>query len=538
MISSWMIIFDIKLQMQKRGICLVSVKKAYWNRPEVVAFGASLAVGFFVHLFGLVNILHNHDDIWNQPMGFGAGITSGRWLLSILGRVSQKLGLGYNLPTVNGIIFLVLIAVSAGIVISVLQIRNRVSAGLMGAFWTVFPSVTSVMFYKFTTVYYGIAVCLSVLAVWVFQKQKYGLLISAVCIACSLGIYQGYVPITISLMVLVLLKQALDREINVRILISRGLLFSGSLVLGVLLYFLILKGLTAAFHISLTDYQGINSMGKMSLHSIPSLIHLAVRQFIMLPIHDYCSLANIGLLKVCYVAVMGLSVVIFGFALVKSGKQWLEIALDVSLFLLLPLAINFIVVMCPDGDIHTLMVYAFALMPGIPLVLLECWEKDGVKLKNVAKTCRWCVSIALAVMIFCYGYYANVHYTAMYYANRQVENYFSSMVTQIRMTPGYDTEKQWAFIGNISDPLLKSDWKQAMSYGGHCFTDDLLNQYSRISWINHYLGYQIPEVSGETLAELMKTESVREMPCWPNEGSIQIIGDVVVIKLENILDQK
>ena len=116
-ISSWMIIFDIKLQMQKRGICLVSVKKAYWNRPEVVAFGVSLAFGFFGHLFGLVNILHNHDDIWNQPMGFGAGITSGRWLLSILGRVSQKLGLGYNLPTVNGIIFLVLIAVSAGIVI-------------------------------------------------------------------------------------------------------------------------------------------------------------------------------------------------------------------------------------------------------------------------------------------------------------------------------------------------------------------------------------------------------------------------------------
>ena len=226
---------------------MVSVKKAYWNRPEVVAIGTSLAVGFFVHLFGFVNILHNHDDIWNQPMGFGAGITSGRWLLSILGAVFQKLGFGYNLPTVNSVIFLILIAVAAGIVISVLQIRNRMAAGLMGAFWAVFPSVTSVMFYKFTTVYYGIAVCLAVTAVWVLPKQKYGLLISAACIACSLGIYQGYVPITISLMVLVLLKQMLTREINVRTLIFRGLYFCGSLMLGVLLYFLILKGLTAGY---------------------------------------------------------------------------------------------------------------------------------------------------------------------------------------------------------------------------------------------------------------------------------------------------
>ena len=511
-----------------------SVKKAYWNRPEVLAFFASLVVGFFVHLFGLVNILHNHDDIWNQPMGFGAGITSGRWLLSIFGRVSQKLGLGYNLPTVNGLIFLILIAVSAGIVISVLQIRNRVSAGLMGAFWSVFPSVTSVMFYKFTTVYYGIAVCLSVLAVWVFQKQKYGLIISAVCIACSLGIYQGYVPITISLMVLVLLKQTLAREIDARTVVFRGLYFSGSLILGVLLYFLILKGMTAVFHISLTDYQGIDSMGKMNLHSIPSLILLAVRQLFLLPLQDYCSLANIGLLKVCYIVIMGLSAVTFGFALTKLEKQWLFIALSVLLFLLLPLAINFIVVMCPEGEIHTLMVYAFALIPGIPLVLLECLETSGVKFKAA---CRLCISAVLVVMIFCYGYYANVHYTAMYYANRQVENYLSSMVTQVRMTPGYDTEKQWAFIGNVSDPLLQSDWKQAMSYGGHCFTDDLLNQYSRISWINQYLGYQISEASRETLAELLKMEAVKEMPCWPNQGSIQVIGDVVVIKFENILDQ-
>lgn len=513
---------------------MISTKKEYWKQPEIWALVVSFVVGLFIHLFGLVNILHNHDDIWNQPMGYGAGITSGRWMLSILGIVSQKLGFGYNLPTVNGVIFLIFIAISAGIVISVLQIRSRASASLVGAILAVFPSVTSVMFYKFTTVYYGIAVVLAVLAVWVLQKKKYGLPVSVVCIACSLGIYQAYIPITITLMVLVLLKQTLSGETDYRRLILRGFYYCGSLILGVLLYFLILNGLIAIFRTELTDYQGINSMGRLSVGELPVLVVQAIRQFCKIPLEDYCSLANTGLLKMSYAIVFGLSVISFVVVLMRSGQRWQIIALGVLLFLLLPLAVNFIVVMCPEGDIHTLMVYAFVLIPCIPLVLMERWEDLCGKCGKLWGMCRGILCVALVTMILCYGYSANVHYTAMYYANRQVENYFSGLVTQVRMTPGYDTDKQWAFIGNFSDPLLHSDWKQAMSYGGNCFTDDLLNQYSRTSWINHYLGYQIPEASSEIIAKLLKTEMIRKMPCWPDQGSIQIIGEVVVIKLENI----
>lgn len=515
---------------------MISTKKEYWKQPEIWALVVSFLVGLFIHLFGLVNILNNHDDIWNQPMGYGAGITSGRWMLSILGIVSQKLGFGYNLPTVNGVLFLIFIAISAGIVISVLQIRSRVSASLVGAILAVFPSVTSVMFYKFTTVYYGIAVVLAVLAVWVLQKKKYGLPVSVVCIACSLGIYQAYIPITITLMVLVLLKQTLSGETDYRKMVLRGFYYCGSLILGVLLYFLILNGLIAIFHIELTDYQGINSMGRLSVAELPVLVVRAIRQFCKIPLEDYCSLANTGLLKISYAIVFGMSAITFGIVLIKLRQWWQIIALGVLLFLLLPLAINFIVVMCPYGYIHTLMVYAFALIPCIPLMLLERWEDLYAKCGKLWTACRGIICVVLVTMILCYGYYANVNYTAMYYANRQVENYLSGLVTQVRMTPGYDADKQWAFIGNFSDPLLHSDWKWAMSYGGSSFTDELLNQYSRTSWINHYLGYQIPEASSGMVSELLKTDTVRDMPCWPDEGSIQIIGEVIVIKLENVLD--
>ena len=46
--------------------------------PFGIAVAAAMGVGTVTHLFGLVNILHNYDDIAQQPRGYGTGISSGR----------------------------------------------------------------------------------------------------------------------------------------------------------------------------------------------------------------------------------------------------------------------------------------------------------------------------------------------------------------------------------------------------------------------------------------------------------------------------
>ena len=72
------------------------INRKQLQTPEWMAFTGALLSGIVAHAFALVNILHNYDDILQQPKGYGAGITSGRWLLSILGDFSQNvLGMGY-----------------------------------------------------------------------------------------------------------------------------------------------------------------------------------------------------------------------------------------------------------------------------------------------------------------------------------------------------------------------------------------------------------------------------------------------------------
>ncbi len=509
----------------------VQIKNA--SQTVKTAVMAALVFGFVTHLFGLVNIMHNNDDIWQQPMGYGTGLSSGRWLLTILGDLQMRWGLGYNLSVFNGIVFLVLIALTAGLAVSVFRIRSRVSAAVIGVLFAVFPSTTSVLFFKYTTITYGIAIFLSVAAVWVLEGRRFGLLISAICTACGLGIYQAYVPITITMMVLLLIQQTLQGKSSFWKIVRRGLYFCGALLLGLALYFGLLKLCLTMYNTQLSDYQGVNNMGAISLGVLPGLLRRTFVDFCKMPLFDYCGLANIKLLKISYFALAGFTAAIMGYTLLRL-KKWELVLMAGGLCVLLPIAANFSVIMCPDALIYTLMVYAFVLIPCMPLILMECLPSDcAVQLKHMLTKGTLAVTI---LMSFCYAYYANVNYTAMYFSNRQVENYWNAIVTQVRMTEGFAPEQEWALVGSIDDPMLYSAWEDAVSYGGNRFTEDLLNQYSRLAWVSNYLGIQIPAADEQRVADLSRMEDVQQMPCWPAYGSIQIVEDTVVIKFQDLAE--
>ena len=509
---------DVKNQLQK---------------PSFTAACTSLAAGILTHCFGLVTILHNYDDIAQQPTGYGTGVTSGRWLLSLLGDFWEAIGGNYNLPFVNGVLFLILIAASAGLLVSVFAIRRRTLAALTGALFSVFPAAFSTLAFRYTAVYYGLAVLLSVLAAWILPKKRWGLLLSALCTACSLGIYQAYVPITIGIFVLLLLQQSLDPQANFRKLVLRGLYYCGALLLGLLLYFLLMKATLLLYGTQLSDYQGVNQMGKLSLQDLPGLVKEAVYSVIMLPLKDYCGIASIPLLKGIYILLTALSALELAYLWLKHIRKPLLILFGLCMCLIFPLAVNFIVIMCPDSWIYTLMVYSFVLLPIFPILLTE---RMTALSSHPPLNCRSSKILAfiLSILVGCYAYQTNVNYTALYYSNRQVENYLNSLIVQVRMAEGFDPSMKWAFIGEIEDPLLHSYWQYEMSYGGIEPTQWMLQRYSWPEWIRNYYGYSIPMSDEAAVLALSQTEAVAAMPCWPASGSIQIIGDTVVIKCQEL----
>lgn len=502
-----------------------------WNRvlktPEGISAVAAMGVGSVVHLFGLVNVLHNYDDIAQQPRGYGTGISSGRWLLSLMGDFAEWLGGNYNLSLVNGLLFLALIAVSAGFLVSVFDIKNPAMAALSGMLLAVFPAAFSTLVFRYTSVYYGVGILLAVLAAWVLPRHRFGMILSAICMAGSLGIYQAYIPITIGIFVLLLLQQALQGKSSLWELIRRGMYYCVTLVLGLCCYYLFLKITLWIYGTTLSDYQGIDQMGKMSLRDIPNLVWEAFYLFSTFPLKNHYGLASMKLIKLSYAWLAAISAGIMGYILLARIKK-ISLALFAALMcLVFPVAVNFVEIMCPESWIYTLMVYAFALAGYVPIVLLTCLpEGDGLYGKHLTNA----IILGLVVLVGGYSYKTNVNYTALYFSNRQIENYLNSMIVQIRMEEGFDTEKEWAFIGEINDPLLNSYWQYEMDFGGIEQTQWMLQRYSWPEWIRHYCGYTFPVASNEDMLRLNETEQVQNMPYWPNEGSVQVIDNFVVIK--------
>jgi len=509
--------------------------EAYLKRPEWIAFIAAL-VGGGTHLFGLVHVLHNHDNLAVQPAGFGTGLTSGRWFLEILARIVNILFGNYNLPFINGLLFLALLAISSGLLVSVLHLKSRKAAALIGVLFVVFPSVASTMFYRYTVFYYGVAILLSILAVSVLERNKrYGLLLSAFCTALSLGIYQAYPPITISLFVLLLIQQALQDESSPRKLVRRGLYYCAALLLGLVLYYLLLQFFLFVFDKNLNSYQGINKMGQLSIGQIPELIKDATVSFIKLPVKDYCDLAQTPLLKCSYLLLGLLSIALIAYILIVKIKKIYAVIFAILLCMLFPLAVNFIVIMCPSSDINTMMVYSFVLVLCVPFVLLEALPPlETLKSQRIKGFVANVVGLLTAAIIINYAVLENVNYTALYYANQQTINYMNSIVVQIRMTEGFDAEKTWAFIGKIDDPLIYSKWQNVPTYRGNSTMKNLVNVYSRDNWFSVHTGYSIPWADSTVVETLSASKDVIAMPCWPAEGSIKIIGDTVVVKFQEI----
>lgn len=508
-------------------------KQAWFYRPEIIAIVTAFVFGLLVHMFSLTNVLHNGDDINVQPQGVGSTLGSGRWLLFLLSRLGEGIPGNYNLPWVNGFLFILLLSVAAGFVVSIYNIKSITASMLMSAAMVSFPSVTCTLFFKFTSPQYGLGIIFAVTAVWVLAKWRYGFPISALLCALSMGIYQAFFPFIVSIILLLLIQYSLQKDSTLISIIKRGFYYLSALVAGLALYFLILKIMLKVEQLELLDYQGISSMGNISLLEMPRLILKAIKEFLLLPFRDYCNLATSPLLRWSYLLLGIVSIIIGCLLIIQNRKNIWETLAIVLLCFLFPLGVNLIVLMGATY-IYANMLYSFVTVLFAPFVLLDLFSPKKMLLDKVQQVAKVIIGVIVSVIILLNSYFANVNYTAMYYANRQVENFYNSISTQVHLTEGYDLSKKWAFIGYANNTFFnRSDWAGEHYYGTNVPAAALINQYSGKDWVYNYLGHFYRYTTQAEIDALAQMPEVQEMPFWPNYGSIKIIDDYVVIKLSS-----
>lgn len=499
-----------------------TVGKLWKKMPPNVktAFFAALAVGILTHMYMFTNKLPNHDDI-GHLFGCRYGAASGRWLLPTVLGISGD----YSMPWLNGLLSILFIAAAAGFTVSLLRIVKPLYCVLTAALMVTFPTVTSTFTYMFTADGYFLSLALACAAIYLAVRFKWGCIAGAAAITLSMGIYQSYFTVACLLCVGVLIIDLLDGETDVKKLVLKALRLLLTLAAGLAAYIVIVKIVSRS--VPLTDYMGINDMGKLALRDLPMYISLAYGKYLKFFIIDDAGIFDL-LMKCLFALCAAASVYIVIRRIVKLRMNAVRVLLLALLVILFPLAANIITVMSTSVQPHMLMIYGMCYIIVAPLALLKYAEKtDG----SVA---AWAVTACAVVASLEFALAANESYFKSDIAFRQACSYSNRLLTAVESAEGYAPGMPLVFVGSPADSL-KYDPSPALKdpklMGSYVLKNYLgIYDYGRL--LNYYLGFQ-----GETyLASAAKSQyfaaldAVSAMPDYPDRGSVAVIEGCVVVK--------
>jgi len=549
-------------------------------------YRTTLACGLLAHAFALTNILQNHDNMNSLPDGYGTGIESGRWLLELIADVfPQFWGGSQNNSWFNGIVTLLVLSLSACVIAAVFRIGQRPEGCLWGAVFICFPTVTSSFFYIFTAPLYSFSVLMAVCAVYVTARYRKGWIAGMVLSALSMGIYQAFFPLTASLLVISVIWYVLGDEEDIRQLWMRGIRCVLMLVGALVIYLVVLKVSIAVLGTELYSYRGINQIGTFrGFHETWEIIKAEYKNFFLLPFQNYMGITCTWAIRIMLMIILVIAIVSLAWAWLFACDRGRKVLLAFCLACF-PFTVNAILLMCPDTEVYTLMEYAISAVFLLPLALLHrIWilyekqhtpaqaEADGgtdrpqdisaetagteateVKAadrmagtkreqkrghRGLVRGAALVLAGAYVILTLNYAWVDTINYTAAYYTSEQTLSFFTTLVTQVKETEGYRTGLPWAFIGtHIKDDNFANGWGVSlggMRLGGNAMR--LINKYSRNNFIRFYTGYIVHYATSEQIQELRAMDEVVNMPRYPADGSIQIINDVIVIRINDELE--
>ena len=148
------------------------------------------------------------------------------------------------------------------------------------------------------------------------------------------------------------------------------------------------------------------------------------------------------------------------------------------------------------------------------------------------------ICIFMALVLVSNIYIANKSYLELHMAYENAYAFYTSIITQIKMTSGFDENSKLAIIGKTEE----SNYLEKFEKGGSekersekniikGINLSLKNVYSRNSFITYYLGFDIEFATEEEISILQADERFEEMEVYPYYGSVQKIDNYIVVKL-------
>ena len=505
---------------------------------QVKVFCFTFLIGFLIHVYMLTNKFYNYFEMNNilTPMSIDKGDTlaMGRWFLPVVSKLSSVI----SMPAVNGVICLVCLSLVACMTVDMLKIKRLVLAVVTGAVLVSFPGVASYLSYGVNSDVFCVALLLSVASAWVLYRTNrswLGVAGSAILLCCCIGVYQPFMSVTIALIFCMIFLEVWKEGKGFQTIVKQVIRYLVALAVGFVLYYVMLKIVTAVLGISVGDYHGVNEIASFTVKGIIKgivytyfyflwyLFSPEYANFTLLIIFDVIAAALFFYYSIC------------GYRVHAKGKREKgSLFCQVLLIMLLPIGVNATPCLMADRVGNGVDRYMMFSMMFLFVLLLKLMDELEVAELKKATVFQWTTLACVAALAWSNSYMCNQGY----FRAEAMTNSENAMLN--RLAYRLETHEEWSpetpvYFANCEALFNDNTDTEIDAFTGLTRVDGTeikpwYNYDAVVKYMEVYLNFPVTKPSEETQEEILQSEEFAQMGIYPETDSIRMIDGVLVVK--------
>lgn len=396
---------------------------------------------------------------------------------------------------------------------------------------------------QYTSGYYFFAVFLVMLSLFLMKQpgsvrtQVVTAVVGSFLLACSMGIYQGYLGLACCFYAIDILFYILFDDEQTNLVMRRMVRFAGTLLGGVIIYFLINKAFLLMLNLQMNQLHVTSELENVKIREIVRNMRICYKGVYSVLFEDFYGINNIAIFRFAFALGLFFMMYVCVKGIIRKIRQhsFMQALMIIGIILIYPLGMNCIFMLTGEKGVHTLMMYPVVTVFIFPL--LYCSAKREIRnLKEDACAIhkRICLFFLIFVLFLTSGsniLLANKAYRKLGMANTYARLYLTTLITQIKSLEGYCADMPILFIGSLLDREdetfsgYEAGWADVRNmegvYDAHLMTN--------AAFLEYYCGFVYD--SPDNREEIKNSYEVKKMPCYPNYGSIIIYDNIVIVKL-------